>query len=175
MRFFLIFTVFFLVSCGDEKDEDLVVYDVNGDGVQDVFYEHLRDEDYELYDSNFDGKIDESYKYIEGIILTSNFDQNFDGFPETKVFYKYDLPCFSTVDADNNGIPDIYFYYSYGILEVSEKFCWECGGISKIRYEFGYPVETEVLKLDLSERDLYTSRKNNEDCGVESLGSRLLD
>ncbi|NKB33808.1 MAG: hypothetical protein GKR91_11985 [Pseudomonadales bacterium] len=131
------------------------LFDLNNDGVLDVFYEFPGDEYYELVDRNFDTRVDESSRFsLDDILVSRRIDSNFDGFLETEIFYELGTANKITVDSDNNQLIDIVFTLEFGEILFAERFSdsqQEISEITKVLFEFGFPSgEPEITTTTLT-------------------------
>lgn len=130
------------------------IYDRNGDGVKDVFYEYEENWYFELVDSNFDGKIDESHKFSnDDVIIESNFDQDHDGYLETRSLYSSSFPTKQGVDLDRDGVFELIFEFEPGEVSRAVRYYErgeESNQIGRVEFFFGFPNEERLENTDMS-------------------------
>lgn len=143
------------ISCQAKEfadDADKGLFDKNGDGVQDIFYEYLNDGSYiELVDSDYDGKVDQSCTYDSNdTIAKCMFDQDKDGVKETTVEYLVGNTLREGVDANNDGQYELIFLYELGVLKEAYRYDEKGNSIGSVSFEFGYPSSEKKVKTELT-------------------------
>ena len=131
------------------------LFDKNGDGVRDVFYEYFEDGSYlESFDSNYDGKVDQKCKYNSNDTLeVCNYDQDFNGDMETRTEFVLGSPVREGVDLDGNASYEIIFFFKMGVISEAYRYRKSKGGDSKIemvKFSFGFPSEPKSSKTSMS-------------------------
>lgn len=157
----ILMAIFTTLGCLADESEKSDFKDLNGDGVQDVFYEYEEQGYYELVDSNFDGKIDLSTFYSnDDKIVSSRQDDDFDGYLETRSEYENGSLIISWVDVNHNELANIVFYYKDGILDRAERlyFGEPLSKIEKVRFNYGYPESIIIEESEITEEEFHDSR-----------------
>ena len=144
-----------LLGCGP-LDNDSDTYDLNGDGVADVFYEFESDGYFELVDRNFDGRIDESAQYgLNDLLIRGKSDDDFNGILETQIISENSLVKYLLVDSNRDNLIDIILEYKHGVVSTGERYYPSIDGklppqLGNVKFDFGYPSSETIISTELS-------------------------